>query len=113
MFIESCIAAVPAALLMAGFIVSKSMGSSVSNGSSGVFVAAYAFSLFTPSFLAPIFLGYFDAVPAVLFIALLVALMDVNFPKRRFGAIFIGLGLCGVFLLRRWFIFGVIGMVLC
>lgn len=39
--------------------------------------------------------------------------MDVNFPKRRFGAIFIGLGLCGVFLLRRWFIFGVIGMVLC
>lgn len=112
-FIESCIAAVPAALLMAGFIVSKSMGSSVSNGSSGVFVAAYAFSLFTPSFLAPIFLGYFDAVPAVLFIALLVALMDVNFPKRRFGAIFIGLGLCGVFLLRRWFIFGVIGMVLC
>lgn len=112
-FIELCIAAVPAALLMSGFIVSKTIRLSASEDASPIFIAAYAFSLFAPSFLAPIFLGYFDAVPAVLFIALLVALMDENFPKRVFGAAPIGLGLCCVFLLRRWFIFGVIGMVLC
>ena len=42
--IESCIAAVPAALLMAGFIVIQINGvSSVSNGSSGVFVCRVCF----------------------------------------------------------------------
>lgn len=109
-FSELCLATIPTALLLAGFITGVL---DRGNGAvrSRIFVCAYVFSLSVPLFLAPVLEGYFDGMVALLFVALTVSLLDGDLPKRRcVSMVFVGFALCGVFLIRRWFVFGVIGL---
>ncbi|WEV73876.1 hypothetical protein OZX74_08340 [Bifidobacterium sp. ESL0798] len=109
-FTELILAVIPASLLMAAFLWDKVdvfLGPNKKPLPMWVF---YLLVLLTPVALRPVFSGYLDGMGFLLFVALFVSLFDSDLPNRRFGAIAIGLGLCCVFLIRRWFVFGVIGL---
>ncbi|BDR55398.1 hypothetical protein KIMH_15090 [Bombiscardovia apis] len=62
------------------------------------------------TFLRPLFNGYLDCVGELLLFCIIAAIFDKELPLRRKGAVGIGLGVAGTFLIRRWYIFAVIGL---
>ncbi|WEV41855.1 hypothetical protein OZX57_07925 [Bifidobacterium sp. ESL0682] len=111
-FTELVLAIIPASLLMAAFLWNKVdvfLGPNKKPLPMWIF---YLLVLLTPVALRPVFSGYLDGMGFLLFVALFVSLFDSDLPNRRFGAIAIGLGLCCTFLIRRWFVFGVIGLAI-
>lgn len=109
-FTELLLAIIPSSLLMSAFLYSKAdslLGPIKKPLALPIF---YLLILLTPVALRPVFSGYLDAMGFLLFVALFVSLFDNDFPNRRFGSISIGLGLCCVLLIRRWFVFGVMGL---
>lgn len=112
MISELVVAAAPLSLLLSGFIYSKILDSQTKIRESFI-IALFVIIFFSAHIIAPVMQGYMDCVPALLFVALIIALLDKNLPNRMFDSVFIGLGVCGVFLIRRWFVYGVIGLASC
>ena len=111
-FIEAVMFLIPAGLILALFIFSRLKHVNSSINECLTVPSLFICLLSVPVFLRPVFLGYLDGIAALLFVAILVAVFDAHFPENHVLAALAGLGLCGTFLLRRWFVYGVIGLAL-
>lgn len=109
-FIELVLSAIPSSFLLAAFVHEKSCKNTSESFKSVSFSIIYIIILAIPVALRPIFSGYLDAVGFLLLVSITIALFDDSFIERRVGALAIGFGVVLVFLLRRWFVFAVIGL---
>lgn len=106
---------IPAAFIIALFI--KGRVESVRNAAgeplevgAAMFAALFACLLLVPAVMRPTFDGIIDAPAYVLFLAVSFALIDDGFPTTWRRALTVGIGVCGTFLLRRYFFYGVMGV---
>ena len=75
-----------------------------------IVVALFICALCVPALLHPTFDGFMDAPAYVLLIAVLAALFDQSLTRSVPRALLIGIGICGTFLLRRYFFYSVVGL---
>lgn len=109
-FIELVMFLVPACLTMTLFVFSRLKQVAPSLRERLALPALFACFLSVPVVLRPVFLGYLDGIAATLFVVVLVAVFDECFPYDRILVALCGAGVCGTFLLRRWFVYGAIGL---
>ena len=109
-FIVAVMFLIPAALVLSLFIFSRLKQAAPSIRECLVVPALFICLLGVPIFLIPVFSGFLDSIAAVLFVVILVAVFDSRFPQNRTLAVLTGVGVCGTFLLRRWFVYAVIGL---
>ena len=119
---------VPAALMVTAFVgrlaglLSEGEGAADGNAAraddratgvaarSALIVALFTLVLCAPVVLHPAFDGLMDAPAYVLFLAVTIALVDRGFTASPARALAVGIGVCGTFLLRRYFFYGVMGL---
>lgn len=110
-YTELILVLIPSSLLMSGFMKIQLERIRNSKGNVIPLWVIYCVFLLIPLAARPIFSGYLDGVGYLLFISLVIALLDDSLLSRKFSIIVIGLGISGAFLIRRWFVFAVIGLV--
>lgn len=101
---------VPAAFVIALFVQHKVQGGGTHKRDAWTLPAVFAFALFFPAALRPGLTGLVDAPAYLLFVLALVTILDDRVlesrPLQALGA----LCLCGSFLLRRYMLYGAMGL---
>lgn len=110
-FVEFILTFLPSSLLISGF-VTRHVQILTKHQNGPIFPAIYFCSLCVPVASRPIFTGYLDGYASLLFITLLILVFDHALITSPLLAFFTGLAIAGTFLLRRWFIFSIIGLSL-
>jgi hypothetical protein len=105
-FSELVLINIPVAFVLTSFVVDKVQPVSY------VAIAVFIFMLINPVLLYPIFYGSLDEVGVLLLVCVMAAIFDDSFIKRSWDLIVVGVGIVGIVLLRRWFIYGVLPLVI-
>lgn len=104
---------VPAALIVSSFVMSRlpaRADARPSALSAALHPVAFACALLAPVALHPALDGLMDAPAYLLTVAVLVALLDGSLTSSALRAVLVGVGVCGTFLLRRYFFYAVMGL---
>lgn len=110
-YAEAMLISIPTALLVAATVTARIRSFGIGVDPDWALPALFVLSLSSWAFLRPVFTGYLDGPAALLYVAVMTAFFDDRFPEIRSMQVFAGIGLAGTFLLRRWYIYGVLGLV--
>lgn len=104
---------VPVALVLSAFCcaVAHRMAKARVAADSEGFVVCLVFFLACPTLLRPVLSGYMDELGMLLLAGVVAAVFDESLLDRVLGAALVGLLLTGSFLLRRWYAYAVVGLV--
>lgn len=105
-FAELALVSVPVSLLLTAYIIGL-----VGRDAERAFIPCYVCILFFPTLLYPVLGGYLDEVGVLLFVAVVVALTDESLLEGWGKPFASGVSCFGLLCIRRWFVYGLIGIV--
>lgn len=79
-------------------------------GANAPFLALFAVWLASPVMLRPVLSGYLDEPGVLLFVGAAALAFDPRLVRRPYAGVPLGLSLCAMLVLRRWYAYGIIGL---
>jgi hypothetical protein len=109
-FAEYLLVLLPGALLFSTFICTKIKEIMHNSNAIKLIPVAFVVVLSSAIYTRPMLLGYLDCIPAIIFLCVIIAVFDESFIDAKVGSFFIGVAVTLTFMLRRWFLFGCVGL---